>query len=257
MSASTAAQVRPAPDGQPAVPALLGMGKPDISVVVPTYNGQASLRELTHRVAQTLERMGLNWELLLIDDASPDDTPLLGPQLQQAHGQVRYVRLTQNVGQHRATVIGLQMAKGRVVVTMDDDLQQPPEAIPKLLAGLKPGVQVVIGRFDRSAHAFWRRLASSLLAWTLFRRADAPPLAITSFKVFRQEAAAQVVAQVPQGSFYLARVIQNCLPPTSLVNVSVPHHRRVHGHSNYGPRRLLLMAWGALCSKVARRRRSG
>lgn len=257
MSTTTAAQARPAPDAEPAAQALLGLGTPDVSVVVPTYNGQASLRELTNRVAQTLDRVGLSWELLLIDDASPDDTHLLVPQLQQAHWQLRYLHLTQNVGQHRATVIGLQMAKGRVVVTMDDDLQHPPESIPKLLAGLKPGVQVVIGRFDRSAHAFWRRTASSFLAWTLFHRANAPPLAITSFKVFRQEAAAQVVAQVPEGSFYLARVIQNCLPPTSLVNVSVPHHRRVHGQSNYGPGRLLHMAWGALCGKVARRRRVG
>ena len=231
----------------------LGVGAPDVTVVVPTYNGQSSLRELTLRVAQTLDRMGLHWELLLIDDASPDETQLLGPRLQEAQWRVRYLRLPANVGQHRATVMGLQLATGRVVVTMDDDLQQPPESIPRLLAALKPGVQVAIGRFDRSAHTAWRRAASEALAWMLHRQRGPEALAITSFKAFRQEAAARVVAQVPEGSFYLARVIQAALPRASLVNVSVPHHRRVHGHSNYGPGGLLRMAWRALRGKVARR----
>lgn len=234
--------------------ARMGLGAPDVSVVVPTYNGHDSLRELTLRVAQTLDRMGLHWELLLIDDASPDNTMVLGPQLQETHWRVRYLRLATNVGQHRATVMGLKLATGRVVVTMDDDLQQAPESIPRLLSALKPGVQVVIGRFDRSAHAVWRRAASRALTWALNQQPGTQALAITSFKAFTQEAAASVVARVPEGSFYLARVIQATLPGASLVNVSVPHHQRAHGQSNYGLGYLLRMAGRALRGKVASRR---
>ena len=230
------------------------VGAPDVSVVVPTYNGHDSLRELTLRVAQTLDRMGLQWELLLVDDASPDNTLVLGPQLQEAHRQVRYVRLAHNVGQHRATVMGLELATGGVVVTMDDDLQQPPESIPRLLAALRPGVEVAIGRFDKSAHASWRRFASAAMALALHRQGATPALAITSFKAFTQGAAARVVAQVPEGHFYLARVIQATLPRAALVNVNVPHHRRVHGQSNYGLGRLLRMGWRALRGAVASRR---
>ncbi len=228
----------------------------DVSVVVPTYNGQHGLAALCRRVAATLNAGGWRWELLLVDDASPDDTALQMPLLQRAHPQLRYLRQAVNVGQHRATVLGLAAAEGLVVVTMDDDLQQAPESIPLLLAALKPGVQVAVGRFERPAHAAWRRLGSRLLALTLqrARQGEPVPLAITSFKAFRRDAARHVVAQVPDGPFYLAKVMLACLPRDSLVNVSVPHHARLHGRSNYGPLRLLRLAWQALRGRVRRGR---
>lgn len=239
--------------GSAAAHELAYAGPPDVSVVVPTYNGQGSLRELVRRVALTLDTLGLHWELLLIDDASPDDTQTLGPDLQATQRRLRYQRLAENVGQHRATLIGMGHATGRVVVTMDDDLQHAPESIPTLLCALKPGVQVAIGRFDRSTHPAWRRACSRALSWAMSpRRPEA--VDITSFKAFRREAADRVVAQAPEeGEFYLARVIQSALPRESLVNVSVPHHLRAHGRSSYRPVRLMRMAWHAVVGTAARR----
>jgi polyisoprenyl-phosphate glycosyltransferase len=236
------------PTGQ-AQPAL----RPALSVIVPTYQGAASLAELCRRLAAVLEARAEPWELLLIDDASPDHTAEVAVRLAAAEPRLRYQRLDANVGQHRATVIGLAAAQGAILVTMDDDLQQAPESIPLLLAALRPGVQVAMGRFVESAHPSWRRAGTWLVTRALRKPAGATPLQITSFKAFRREAAEQLLRSVPEGPFYLARVMLSTLPAGSVVNVDVPHHARRHGRSNYGPLGLLRLAWRALVQRAPAR----
>lgn len=219
----------------------------DLSVVIPTYQGAASLPELCARLEATLDALDLAWEVLLIDDASPDRTPEVAPELVAKHPRMRYIRLSRNVGQHAATITGLRSAVGSLLVTMDDDLQQAPESIPLLLSALEAGAQVAIARFPQPAHAAWRRIGSRLVHAMTRRRGAGRPLAITSFKAFSSTAAARLVAAVPgSGPFYIGAVLQSVIPRGDIVNVDVPHHSRRHGRSGYGPLALVRMAIAAV-----------
>lgn len=219
----------------------------ELSVVIPTFQGAASLPELCARLAATLDALELAWEVLLIDDASPDRTPEVVRELRATYPRLRYRRLASNGGQHAATIIGLRSAAGARVVTMDDDLQQAPESIPLLLSALEAGAQVAIARFPQPAHAAWRRIGSRLVRAMTQRRRGGQPLVITSFKAFRRGAAARLVAAVPgSGPFYIGAVLQSVIPREDIVNVDVPHHGRRHGRSGYGPLALVRMAIAAV-----------
>ncbi len=227
----------------------------DVSVVVPTYGGAPALPELCARIEATLTGLGLEWELLLIDDCSPDRTPEVAAELAAACPRLSYRRLARNVGQHAATIEGLRAARGQVVVTMDDDLQQSPESIPRLVEALNAGSQVAIARFPHPAHPTWRRIGSGIVHALVRRGAPGAPLTITSFKAFTRAAASRLVAAVPaQGPFYIGVVLRSAIPREAIVNVDVPHHARRHGRSGYGLRRLVRMAVSAMRSRVRQAR---
>lgn len=223
-----------------------------LSVVVPTFRGGRALPELHARLCAVLDVGDTDWELILVDDASGDDTAAVAHSLAASDARVRVLVQARNSGQHAATAVGLRLARGEVLVTMDDDLQQPPESIPALLAALRPGVDVVIARFPQPAHAWWRRLASAAVRRRMPDGARADALAITSFKAFRRNAAERVLAALPrEGRFYLGAVLLATIPRSAIANVDVPHHPRRHGQSGYGALALLHMAW------LARRREPG
>ncbi len=230
-------------------PAVLQPASCDLSVVVPTFRGAPSLPELCARLAQTLDTTRLRWEIVIVDDASPDPTRQVVQALALHEPRIRYVRHVHNQGQHPTTVTGLRMARGEVLVTLDDDLQQPPEAIPRLLAALDLGATVAIGRFVRSRHPAWRRLGSWVLRHCLPRARGASPIAITSFKALRRSAAEDLLAALPDGApYYLGAVLLSTTPRDRIVNVDVPHHARRHGRSGYRLGSLLKLASHALQS---------
>lgn len=219
----------------------------ELSVVVPTFGGAASLPELCARLAATLEATGRRWEILIVDDASPDETPEVVRGLARREPRIRHARNQRNLGQHPTTVAGLRMAQGAVVVTLDDDLQQPPEAIPRLMAALDQGASVAIGRFVQSRHPAWRRLGSWLLARCLPQAGGSAPVTITSFKALRNEAVQDLLSALPDsGGYYLGTMLLAAIPRAQIVNVDVPHHARRHGRSGYRLGSLLRLATLAL-----------
>lgn len=226
----------------------------DVSVVVPTYQGARSLPELCARIAATLDAASLRWEIVLVDDASPDDTPTCAAELAQRHAALRYLRLPHNTGQHPATIEGLRRATGECIVTIDDDLQQQPESIPALLGALRGEVQVAVARFAAPRQAVWRRIGSALVQRRM-QAGRAERLAITSFKAFRQDAAQRLVRAMPaDGSGYIGATLLATFAPAELINVDVVHHPRRHGRSGYTLGRLLRMALQATRHAVGRRR---
>ena len=135
---------------------------PDLSIVVPVYRGRDTIEPLMGRLVAELHRMGCSYEAVLVDDSSPDNSWQVLRELQAAHpDRVTAVRLMRNFGQHNALMCGLRHARGRLIVTMDDDLQHPPEEIPKLLAAIDAaGADVVYGVPDARKHPAWRNLLS-------------------------------------------------------------------------------------------------
>jgi undecaprenyl-phosphate 4-deoxy-4-formamido-L-arabinose transferase len=134
-----------------------------ISVVVPVYNESANLAALWARLKPVLDGIGRPWEAIFVDDGSRDDSlQMLRRMAANEGGRVRVVELARNFGQHSAILAGFRESKGEVVVTLDADLQNPPEEIPRLISAIDEGNDVVGGwRSQRQDHGY-RKFASKL-----------------------------------------------------------------------------------------------
>lgn len=139
----------------------------NISVVVPVYKGADTLGALVQRVGEVLPKVAERFELILVNDGSPDNSWEVIQHLSQEREWVRGVRLLRNYGQHNATLCGIRAARYEVTVTLDDDLQNPPEEIPVLLAKLSEGYDVVYGAPQQVRQNLWRALASHVIRLVL------------------------------------------------------------------------------------------
>ena len=138
------------------------MTPPAVSVVVPVYNSAATLRELVSRLTTVLGSTTAVYEIILVDDGSHDDSAAIARLIQEEHRSLRLLRLLRNYGQHNAILCGINQARHELVVTLDDDLQHPPEEIPRLLERLALGNDVVYGTAREEQHGFFRGVASRL-----------------------------------------------------------------------------------------------
>jgi undecaprenyl-phosphate 4-deoxy-4-formamido-L-arabinose transferase len=134
-----------------------------ISVVVPVYNGSDTLPMLVDEVGKVLPGVADEFELVLVNDGSPDESWQVISALAQSHPWVRGIDLMRNYGQHNATLCGVREARYEIIVIMDDDLQNPPCEIPKLLEKLEEGYDVVYGLSRRRQQAWWKTLASVIV----------------------------------------------------------------------------------------------
>src|SRR5918998_5454386 len=142
---------------------------PDLSVVVPIYNEAATVAELYRRTAAALDEGPRSYELVFVDDGSTDGTFAELERLHSADPRVRAVRFKRNFGQHPAMHAGLSRARGDIVVTMDGDLQNQPEDIPRLVAAVEGGADVASGRRAARNDSWGRTLPSRLINGMLRR----------------------------------------------------------------------------------------
>lgn len=133
-----------------------------LSVVVPVYRSKATLPELHRRLVAALQHVQPDFELILVEDCGGDDSWQVIDALARSDRRVRGLRLARNYGQHNALLCGIRAACGALIVTLDDDLQNPPEEIPKLLAKLSEGYDVVYGFPELETHGFFRNMASRI-----------------------------------------------------------------------------------------------
>ncbi|MCX6079240.1 MAG: glycosyltransferase family 2 protein [Chloroflexi bacterium] len=134
----------------------------NISVVIPVYNGQHTVGELVERLGKVLPGISDSFEAILVCDGSPDDSWQLIEQLALRYAWVRGIELMRNYGQHNALLCGVRAARFEVIVTMDDDLQHPPEEIPVLIGKLQEGYDVVFGVPKKMPHSWWRNITSTI-----------------------------------------------------------------------------------------------
>ena len=140
------------------------MKKTYLSVVIPVFNEEKNLTKLVERVSKTLDAGGKSWELILVDDGSRDKSRALLAQLQKKKpSRLRVILLNRNYGQHMAIIAGFEQVRGEVIVTLDADLQNPPEEIPKLLAAYEKGYDSIGGVRQNRRDTFFRRYASRLI----------------------------------------------------------------------------------------------
>lgn len=221
-------------------------GTSKISVVVPAYRSSDSLPTLVSRLETVLASRGQDFEIIIIDDCSPDDTWKVLQGLKNSRPHLKIVRLLRNSGQHNAILCGLSVAQGDVIVTMDDDLQNPPEEVPKLLDAIDEGYNLAIGAYDSKKHATGRNLGGKLVD-SLQRHMFKLPedFQLTSFRAVRKIVVDNVVAMSAVYPYITSMLLSHT---SSYVNVPVRHEQRSFGKSNYNMARSLRLAFNLLLS---------
>jgi glycosyltransferase involved in cell wall biosynthesis len=217
---------------------------PGISVVIPVYNGAGCLPELIAALEPMLGSMAERNEVLLVNDGSRDRSWEIICALQAGRPWLRGIDLMRNYGQHNALLCGIRAARYDVIVTMDDDLQHPPEEVPKLLAKLAEGYDVVYGTPEREQHGLWRDVASQATKLALQGAMGAETAKYASaFRAFRTELREAFATY--NGPFPVVDVLLTWAT-ARFTAVVVQHEPRRVGVSTYTVRKLLTHALNML-----------
>lgn len=213
------------------------MSEPGLSVVVTLLNEEGSLEELYRRTVTALD--GRPFELILVDDGSTDGTWAAVQRLHAGDPRVRAVRFKRNFGQHPAMHAGLARARGEIVVTMDGDLQNQPEDIPKLVGAVEAGADVASGR-RAARNDSWGRTLPSRLINGMLRRFTGVSISDfgCAFNAYRRTAVEPMLPAIGKQKFTKALILSG---GASVVEVDVGHSARA-GASRYSPLRLLRLA---------------
>jgi undecaprenyl-phosphate 4-deoxy-4-formamido-L-arabinose transferase len=212
---------------------------PDLSVVVTVLNEERSLEELYRRTVAALEAGPHTFELIFVDDGSRDGSFAVLERLHAADERVRAIRFKRNFGQHPAMHAGLARARGDIVVTMDGDLQNAPEDIPRLVAAVVDGSDVASGRRAARRDSWGRTLPSRLINGML-RRFTGVPISDfgCAFNAYRRSAVEPMLGSIGRQKFTKALVLSG---GASVAEVDVRHAPRA-GRSRYSPLRLTRLA---------------
>lgn len=212
---------------------------PRVSVVVPVYRSESILNELSRQVWDAMNQAGWadQFELILVNDCSPDGSWRVVCELAQRYAWVRGLSLRKNFGQHNALMAGLHHASGRVVVLMDDDLQHPPSDIIRLVLALEddPSADVCYTRYLGRQHASWKKLGSRFNDWVATLVLKKPKgLYLSSFKALRRDVVKEIIRY--DGPFaYVDGLILSITRAFTVVDIQ--HQARHAGEGNYGLRR--------------------
>lgn len=219
-------------------------GELDISVVVTVFNSAQTLDGLFTAIAEVMGSLGLSYQALFVDDGSSDGSWEAIVQLKRRHGdRIRGLRLARNSGQQAATYCGLLEARGRWVVTLDDDRQPHPREIGKLWEhAQRHSADLIYGVYDRLHHGIMHRIGSRMFRVLMRRVAPRFPQG-SSFRLIRGE----VLRTLPRrpGPWILVDPVL-AWQTSEVVAVAVEHAPREHGRSGYSLTALFAMAWTLL-----------
>jgi glycosyltransferase involved in cell wall biosynthesis len=208
-----------------------------VSVVVPTFGNAQGLELLARSILEILRRENRTFEILFVNDGSPDATWDTIQHINSSNPEVRGINLMRNYGQHSALLAGIFNARYDIVVTLDDDFQTPPTEIPKLLSKIDEGFDLVYGARNKEQHGLIRNQASRVTKWLVQHSMNAPlARSITSFRAFRRDLMRYYPRSDPPLVFIDALLDWTAQKITS---VSVAHSPRMTGKSNYSWAKLL------------------
>ncbi|WP_125076642.1 glycosyltransferase family 2 protein [Pseudoxanthomonas sp. SGT-18] len=212
---------------------------PELSVVIPVYGSASILPALAERLEAALApALGADgYEVVLVHDCGPDNAWEVIQALASARPWLRGLDLRRNAGQHNAIMAGLGVARGRYIVTMDDDLQHDPADVPRILAALRGGADLVYAQFPERQHALWKRAGSrfnDLVAQWLLKKPRG--LYLSPFRGFARGLRDEVLRY--QGPFvYLDGLLLQSTSPRRIATLTAEHHARSDGRSGYSLRK--------------------
>lgn len=216
----------------------------DLSIVIPVYNSSEGLQELYNRVSKVLAFIDITYEIILIDDCSPDKSFEKMKELNKNDNKVKIIQLMRNFGQHTAIICGLNYSSGEFVITMDDDLQNPPEEIPNLLNEIKKGFDCVIGKPVDKKHAKYRNAGSYIIGKSYEKIFAKPPhIKMSSFRVLSRPLVNSIISYKTEHPMIDALILKNT---NNISNIEVEHDYRKYGISNYSLKKSYKLAMDLL-----------
>ncbi len=211
---------------------------PEISVVIPVFNEEDNLLELGERLIRTLTAMGRPFEIIFVDDGSTDGSWELLTDLNDRYPQqIRALQFHRNFGQHQAIFAGFQAARGQVMVTLDADLQNPPEEIPRLVAKLDEGYDTVGGWRENRQDSIFRRLPSQLVNTVMSRVTGVKLRDYGCMLRAYRRSVVDSINQCQESSSFIPALAN--LFSQRVAEIPVGHAERERGKSKYGIIKLL------------------
>ena len=201
------------------------------SVVIPVFNSEKIVADTIGQTIQFFELQNYNYEIILVNDGSTDASWRVLADLAIKNKRVKAINLLHNYGQHNANLCGFQASVGDYVITMDDDLQNPPAEIEKLINTVLEGYDLVIGRFKEKKHSLFRRLGSKIIG-TINRKVfySEKGFVLTNFRIIHRDVIDRVCAYKSRVPYIPGLVV---MFSKDRKNVLVEHHPRKEGKSNY------------------------
>jgi len=216
------------------------------SVVVPVYNSAGQVGETADLIVAELESEGLRYELILVNDGSSDNSWTVIAERARAHPHVIAVNLLRNYGQHNANLAGFRESTGDYVITMDDDLQNPPDQIRVLIDEAMKGRDVVFGAFETKKAAAYRRIGSGMIG-RINRRVFGQPadLVVSNFRILRRDVVDRICASRTAYPYITGQAL---MYSSNRSNVSVHHDTAKVGKSRYSTSRIIRLVLTILFS---------
>lgn len=211
--------------------------RPALSIIVPLYNEQESVRPLHAAIVQAMGQLGRSFEMVFVDDGSSDATVEIVDQIARIDSRLRLVKFRRNYGQTSAMAAGIEYARGQVLVTMDGDLQNDPADIRSLLEKIEDGYDLVVGwRYNRQDKLITRKIPSRIANW-LIGKVTGVPIRDNgcSLKAFRGDLIKEIPLYSEMHRFIPAMA---SVAGPRVAEIKVRHHARRYGKSKYGLSRI-------------------
>ncbi|NVO20915.1 MAG: glycosyltransferase family 2 protein [Bacteroidetes bacterium] len=220
------------------------MNNPEYSIIVPVYNSESTLEQLFARTKVVFAALGKTFEIVFVDDSSKDKSwEILAKLKSQYTEEVTAIRLTRNYGQHNAVFCGFDHARGEYLITIDDDLQIPPEEIPKLIQSLdESDADLVYGYFGKKKHSLFRNFGSYFIKKSSRILLQSPGEG-SSFRLLTRELAINILKH-NQHFMYIDELLLWYTGNISFVQVS--HEKRSVNHSGYSTWKLMKLSFNII-----------
>ncbi len=211
------------------------------SVVIPVYKSELIIEKTISRIIGFSELKGFKIELVLVNDGSPDKSWSIIETAAQNDSRIKAINLLKNYGQHTAVYCGIKESMGDFIITMDDDLQNPPEELHHLIEKIHEGYDLVFAEFNQKMHAGFRKLGTRLVSYLNNKIFGKPKdLKLTNFRIFTRATANRLIAYKTNYPYIPGLLLMSA---SKMANVKTEHHAREIGSSNYTLMRILkLMA---------------
>lgn len=202
-----------------------------ISIIIPVFNSENIVKNTVEQSIYELKSQNLNFEIILINDGSKDNSWRTIKKLTQKYPEIISINLLKNYGQHTAIYCGIEQSKGNYLVTLDDDLQNPPKEIIKLINKITDGYDVVFGTFPEKKHSFLRKIGTLLINYLNKKIFNKPKsIKLTNFRIFTREVAERIKNYNTLYPYIPGLLL---MFSSSIANVETLHEERKIGKSNY------------------------
>jgi glycosyltransferase involved in cell wall biosynthesis len=213
-------------------------------VVIPVYNSESSLEELCNRIDKVFAGLNENHEIILVDDSSLDNSWQVMESLRKKNHNTKIIQLMRNFGQQNAVMCGFHHVSGRFVITMDDDLQHPPEELPKLINEIKKGYDVVIGALDVKQDTLLKKAGSFLIRYLNTKIFNKPKdIKLSSFRIMTVTLIEEIKKLKTPYPFISAMFLSLT---SNIGNVTVRHEKRKYGRTTYGFNKLIKVSFNLI-----------